>query len=75
MSRVAVVTDSTAALTPQEAADLGVHVVPLHVLIDGEVFSEGVDIDTDAVLESQRRRRAVSTSRPSPAASTTSAAS
>ncbi len=68
MSRVAVVTDSTAALTPQGAADLGVHVVPLHVLIDGEVFSEGVDIDTDAVLESQRRRRAVSTSRPSPAA-------
>lgn len=68
MTRVAVVTDSTAALTPAQSADLGVRVVPLHVLVDGEVFAEGVDIDTETVLEAQRRRRAVSTSRPAPAA-------
>ena len=33
---VAVVTDSTASLPPEVAADLGITVVPLHVVVDGE---------------------------------------
>ena len=49
---VAVVTDSTAALTAEEAAAAGVTVVPLHVLIDNEEFTEGVDVvgNCDAAL-------------------------
>lgn len=68
MTRIAVVTDSTAGLSPDETAELGVYVVPLHVLVDGDVRTEGVDIDTAGVLEQLRRRQSVSTSRPSPAA-------
>ncbi|MCK6209467.1 DegV family protein [Georgenia sp. EYE_87] len=33
---VAVVTDSTASLPPEVAAELGITVVPLHVVVDGE---------------------------------------
>jgi len=36
MTGVAVVTDSTASLPPDVAADLGVTVVPLHVVVDGQ---------------------------------------
>ena len=64
---VAVVTDSTAALTAAEAAAAGVIIVPLHVLIDNEEFTEGVDVEPAQVIEAIRKNRHVSTSRPSPA--------
>ncbi|NYE02877.1 DegV family protein with EDD domain [Kineosphaera limosa] len=65
---VALVTDSTAALTSSEARDLRVSVVPLHVVVDDEEFTEGVDISPQEVIEALRKGRRVSTSRPSPAA-------
>ncbi|XUO99972.1 hypothetical protein AGMB00912_01546 [Lactiplantibacillus argentoratensis] len=44
--KIAVVTDSTSYLTPQEVADNDIHVVPIPVIIDGKVYQEGVDIKT-----------------------------
>ncbi|RRK10851.1 DegV family protein [Lactiplantibacillus garii] len=44
--KIAVVTDSTSYLTPQEVADNNIHVVPIPVIIDGKVYQEGVDITT-----------------------------
>ena len=44
--KIAVVTDSTSYLTPQEVADNDIHVVPIPVIIDGKVYQEGVDITT-----------------------------
>ncbi|ETY74355.1 DegV family protein [Lactiplantibacillus fabifermentans] len=45
--KIAVVTDSTCYLTPQEVADNDIHVVPIPVIIDGKVYQEGVDISTE----------------------------
>ena len=65
---VAIVTDSTAYL-PQSVVDAhGIHVVPLHVVIGGKEFSEGVDVTTAEVAKALRGFRPVSTSRPSPQA-------
>jgi DegV family protein with EDD domain len=65
---VAIVTDSTAYL-PQSVVDAhGIHVVPLHVVIAGTEFSEGVDVSTDEVAAALRAFKPVSTSRPSPQA-------
>ena len=36
--KIAVVTDSTSYLTPQEVADNDIHVVPIPVIIDGKVY-------------------------------------
>lgn len=66
--RVVVVTDSTAALTRAEADELGISVVPLHVVIDEQEHTEGVDIDPGQVVAALRKGRRVSTSRPSPMA-------
>ncbi len=44
--KIAVVTDSTSYLTPQEVADNDIHVVPIPVIIDGKVYQESVDITT-----------------------------
>lgn len=65
---VAVVTDSTSALTAAQAQAAGVVVVPLHVIVDDEQRAEGVDIWPQEVIDALRRGRRVSTSRPSPAA-------
>lgn len=63
MSRVAVVTDSAAALPPDVAARLGVHVVPLWLLIGGERHRDG-DLPLEAVVA--RFSEPISTSAPSP---------
>ena len=44
--KIAVVTDSTANITPEEAAKNNIHVVPIPFSIDGKNFREGVDIST-----------------------------
>ena len=65
---VAIVTDSTASLPGDLVASHGIGVVPLHVVLDGQQYSEGVDITTTELAAALRRLTAVSTSRPSPQA-------
>jgi DegV family protein with EDD domain len=67
VARIVVVTDSTASLPPKQAAERGVVVVPLQVVIGADVLDEGADGATpDMVAEALREFRPVSTSRPSP---------
>jgi DegV family protein with EDD domain len=67
-SKVAVVTDSTASL-PQDAVErYGIDVVPLSVVIGGQVFSDGSEATAFDVASALRTWTPVSTSRPSPAA-------
>ena len=73
MTGVAVVTDSTSSIAPSAAADAGVVVVPLQVIVDGtsrpEAFRPGAGVTTPgAVAVALREGRSVSTSRPTPEA-------
>ena len=62
---VAIVTDSTAYLPVDLVARQGIRVVPLHVVLGGQQFSEGVDVTTAEVAAALRKFVPVSTSRPS----------
>src|SRR5690349_10844522 len=66
--RVAVVTDSTAGLSPGAAERSGVTVVPLQLVIAGTSYDDGVDPEAtpEHLAEALRDFRPVSTSRPSP---------
>jgi len=66
MTRVAVVTDSTAALPAAVVGSNDITVVPLQVVLGSRVGAEGVDVTSAAVAAALRARAAVSTSRPSP---------
>ena len=67
MSAVAIVTDSTASLPPEVAAERGIHVVPLQVVIGAKVLDEGPDGATpEVVAQALREFVPVSTSRPAP---------
>ena len=64
-----VVTDSTASLPPEVAAEHGIVVVPLQVIIGADVFDEGSEGATpELVAAALKEFRPVSTSRPTPAA-------
>ena len=65
---VAIVTDSTASLPADLAASHGICVVPLHVVLGGQQYSEGVDVSNVELAAALRKLTQVSTSRPSPQA-------
>jgi DegV family protein with EDD domain len=44
VTKIAIVTDSTAYLTKEQAAENNITVVPIPVILDGTVYDEGVDI-------------------------------
>lgn len=68
MSRVVVVTDSTASLPAEVAQARGIRVVPLQVVIGARSLDEGPDGATpDVVAQALRDFVPVSTSRPAPA--------
>jgi len=67
MERIAVVTDSVAVIPDDLRRELGIHVVPLSIEIDGRVYQDGIDLAPDDFyqrLESTRSRP--TTSQPSP---------
>ncbi|MCL2543578.1 MAG: DegV family protein [Nocardioidaceae bacterium] len=66
---IALVTDSTAELSPECEESLGVTVVPLQVVIDDASYDAGSpEVAPEQVAAALRAKRAVSTSRPAPAA-------
>ncbi|TAK60245.1 MAG: DegV family protein [Dehalococcoidia bacterium] len=48
---VAIVTDSTACIPPQLAAQLGIEIVPLHLIFGGRTFVDSLAEDTSAFYE------------------------
>lgn len=63
---IAVVTDSTASLNPDDAAREGISVVPTTVIIGARVYTEGVDVTSQMIADALAGFVPVSTSRPSP---------
>ncbi|MGZ4744933.1 MAG: DegV family protein [Oryzihumus sp.] len=66
---VALVTDSTALLSPAVAEARGVTVVPLQVVVGAKAYDEGVDAEAtpETIAAALREWTPVSTSRPTPA--------
>lgn len=64
--RTAVITDTNSGITPEEAQRLGVYLVNMPILIDGETRFEGIDIANDEFFEILASGAPVSTSQPSP---------
>ena len=61
MDKVAIVTESVACLPKDLAKKYGVLVVPLPVIIGGQVYYDGVDITPGEVYELQRKRKVLPT--------------
>ena len=65
MSKIRVVTDYNSGITQAEAKKLGLSVIPMPFLIDGEEYYEDINLTQQAFYEHLRGNATVSTSQPS----------
>lgn len=63
---IGLVTDSGSQLTPELRERFGVDVVPLTVIVDGQPYREGVDLDLAGITSALDRGAVLGTSMPSP---------
>lgn len=66
MDKIAYIIDSSCFMSKDEAEALDLYYVPIHILIEGEDFKEGVDLDKNKLIEALAKKKNVSTSQPSP---------
>ena len=64
--KTAIVTDSNSGITQEQAARWGVRVVPMPIIIDNEIYYEGVNLSPEQFYQYLREGRNVSTSQPAP---------
>jgi len=64
--KTAIITDSNSGITQSEAKELGIYVVPMPVLIDGELYFEDLTLSQDQFYEKLKSDANVSTSQPNP---------
>lgn len=67
MKRIGIVTDSHSSVTPEQAAELGIHILPMPFTIAGVDYLEGVNLTREEFFAQQRAGAEISTSQPSPA--------
>lgn len=66
MHDVVIMTDSSSGITQEKAAQLGVEVIPIPFLINGETYFEGVNLSQEQFFQYLKEDAEVSTSQPSP---------
>lgn len=66
MSNIAIMTDSNCGIMPDEGRDLGIYVLPMPVIIDGQTYYKGIDITLDEFFKKQTEGADITTSQPSP---------
>lgn len=67
LSRIAIITDTNSGITQEEAAQLGIFLLPMPFFIQDKLFLEGKTLSQKSFYEAQDAGKAISTSQPSPA--------
>ena len=65
MKKVAWVTDSSAVLDDELKANQDVYVLPVHIMIDGHSYLDGVDITTEELVQQIEKGATLTSSQPS----------
>lgn len=64
--KTAIVTDSNSGITQKEAEQMGISVVPMPVLIDGELYYEDITLTQEQFYQKLKSDAQVSTTQPNP---------
>ncbi len=62
MERTAFVADSTLGLSPQEALERGIYLIPQQVILEGQSYRDYLEMTPDQVIQAQLAGKKVSTS-------------
>lgn len=65
MSKVAIITDSNSGITQDQAKELGVYVIPMPFMINGEEYFEEITLTQEGFYEKLEDDAEISTSQPS----------
>ena len=64
--KIAIVTDSNSGITQAQAGELGISVLPMPFMIDGETYFEDITLTQEHFYEKLAQNADISTSQPSP---------
>ena len=64
--KIAVVTDSNSGITQKQAEEMGIFVLPMPFMIDGETYFEDITLTQEEFYEKLKTDADISTSQPSP---------
>ena len=64
--RIGIITDSNSGITQSQAKELGIHVLPMPFMIDGETYYEDIDLTQEQFYEKLGTGADISTSQPTP---------
>lgn len=64
--KIAAAMDSNSGITQDQAKQLGVHVLPMPFIIDGQMYYEGVDLTHEEFFRRMEEGADITTSQPSP---------
>ena len=65
MGKIAVISDSNSGISPQEAKELGIYIIPMPFFINGETYYEGENLTQEQFYERLKDGSEISTSMPS----------
>ena len=66
MAKIAIVTDSNSGITRSQAKELGISVVPMPFMINGETYFEEITLTRDEFYKCMAENADITTSQPSP---------
>ena len=66
MKKIAIVTDSNSGITQEMGKTMGIHVIPMPLFIDGELFLEDITLTQEEFYKRLGEDSDISTSQPSP---------
>lgn len=66
MAKIAILTDSNSGITQAQSKELGIHVVPMPFMIDGEEYFEDINLTQEQFYQKLGDNANVSTSQPTP---------
>lgn len=64
--KIAISSDSTCAISQKEAKEIGIYILPLNVIVDGEEYHDGITIDQEKLNKMMRGGSKIQTSTPTP---------
>jgi len=64
MSKIAISCDSTCSISRKEAAELGIFILPLNVIVDEVEYHDGIDINNEKLAKLMRNGGRIKTSTP-----------
>ena len=64
MSKIAISCDSTCSISRKEAAEMGIFILPLNVIVDEVEYHDGIDINQEKLAKLMRKGGKIKTSTP-----------